>query len=80
MQIRLNVGGEWITVASGECRIHCEEVDLPGEDAPGELQIVITNEGMILDVWGDNDGESCNFGTSSETFGEIISRLMDDNA
>lgn len=79
-----------VTVEAGGTRVeianfcHVEIVfpyqDIPGEDEPGELVIKCTHEGLIMDVWVTRGGDDCNLGTSSEMVGEIIERLVEDNA
>jgi hypothetical protein len=72
-------GGVTYQPATDGVRIIYQEVDVPGEDEDGELHVNCTHEGLILDVWMNNE-ESTNIGTNSETVDEIVSRLVEANA
>jgi len=75
----LDGGKTWREFSS--LRIECKVTEIPGEDGGGELFFNFTHEGLITDVWVGNDQPwASNIGTSSETYDEIVSRLVEDNS
>ena len=48
-------------------------MDEDGNDLEGHVQVVLTAEGVIVDVF-DEDGDV--IGTSSQTFGELADSLI----
>lgn len=69
----------------GTVTVECQGL-VPGEDREGSMIFKFTHEGLIVDVWCDDRetehpgslGE--NIGTSSETYEEIVHRLVEANA
>jgi hypothetical protein len=58
------------------------DVDIPGaDDSKGSLNIVVTPNGLIADVWESRQDEfDTNAGTSSETAQELAERLCAANS
>ncbi len=81
LKFSIDNGETWQDVPNG-IRVSMDDQLIPGEDSTGELTFNFTDEGLICDVWLDDDGGSGseNPGTSSETYGEIIERLIEDNS
>lgn len=73
--MNISIDGGITYVQANDVRIAFEEVPLPGEDEAGELHLSITEDGVVMDVWLDEE----NPGTSSETVGEIAARLCEAN-
>lgn len=70
-----------VEVKAERVEIIYENLEIPGEDSPGNLHINATEEGLILDVWNtNNEGVETNSGTSSETAQEIVERLCEENS
>lgn len=66
--------------AKNEIRIIYENQPVPGEDRNGELHVVATHEGLIMDVWVTREQHlDHNIGTSSEMASEIVQRLAEEN-
>jgi hypothetical protein len=62
-------------------RVHFERIDVPGEDERGELQINLSNEGIVVDVWVSRDETlDHNIGTSSKAIDELVADLVEDGA
>jgi len=67
-------------VESDGLRVCVTEQQIPGADVPeGELVFHFTHEGVVTDVWRDDEEQSINEGTSSETYDEIVNRLCEEN-
>lgn len=70
-------GGETFEDVPDGMRVVVQDVDLPEEGVPGELQLVLSREGLICDVWASREASlDCNLGTASETYDELTGRLM----
>lgn len=82
MLVSLDGGETWLNAPEG-VRVLYEDVDVPGEDEPGEYHLNCTHEGLIQDVWvrrrvpGPVDH---NIATDSEMVGEIVARLVEESA
>jgi len=73
-------GGMTYQPALNGVRIIYSKVAIPGEDSPGELHVNASSEGIILDAWTTRDEPlDHNIGTSSESTGDILERLVKDN-
>lgn len=70
-------GGATYQVAPEGVRIIYENVEIPGEDEPGELHVNATSEGIITDVWAKRD-EDPNLATRSEELDGIVHELIGD--
>lgn len=68
-------GENWLPAPEG-MKVMLQDALIPGEER-GDLVFNFTTEGLIQDVWTD---ESTNAGTSSQTYDEILSDLVDDNS
>lgn len=81
IMITLNDGETWIPCPNG-LRVNIDDRLLPGEETKGDLEFNFTNEGVILDLWEfipENTVEEENVGTSSETYEQIVCRLVSEN-
>jgi len=79
-QFSLDGGHSWQDF--DQLRIYCEIEHFPGEDEEGggDLCFNFTQEGLIIDLWEDDERlGSVNPGTSSETYDEIVERLIESN-
>lgn len=85
MLVSLDGGVTFVEAARG-VRVIYPDLNVPGAEPGwvGELQVNLTDEGVIIDVWtefpADPRSDSCNAGTSSETVDEIVARLMEANS
>ena len=78
--VSLDGGLTFIPVDQG-VRVHLERVDVPGEDERGELQINLSNEGIVFDVWVSRDDTlDHNIGTSSKAIDELVADLVEEGA
>lgn len=76
--VSLDGGKTFVPAASG-VRIIYKDVLVPGEDAPGELHLNATPEGLISDLWVTREEHlDHNLGTSSELLDDLVVRLVDD--
>jgi hypothetical protein len=72
-------GGKTFVPASSGVRIIYKDVLVPGEDAPGELHLNATTEGLISDLWVSREEHlDHNLGTSSQMVDDLVERLVDD--
>jgi hypothetical protein len=69
MQVSLDGGITYVDALEGVRVIHFDE-NVNG--IPQELHVNLTEEGIIMDVWREDEI----FGTSSETFADIIDSLV----
>ena len=86
MSVSLNGGETWQAVPEG-VRIAYKNVMIDGEDGRGELHINATHEGLITDIWTHREPPMVsdapydhNIGTDSILIGDIVSRLVEENA
>lgn len=81
IMITLDDGQTWTPCPNG-LRVNIAEQLVPGEETKGDLVFNFTNEGVILDLWEvipENTIEEENIGTSSETYEQIVWRLVSEN-
>ena len=62
-----------ITDPSEHDDLHRGFIDIDGK----ELNITLTHEGIIIDLYDDSKGEL--IGTFANTFTELVERLQEDN-
>lgn len=80
ISISLDGGKNWVKCPEG-VRVNIAEQDINGEDSKGDLVFNFTHEGVITDIWAQNDlNYGSNVGTSSELYCDIIERLVEDNS
>lgn len=77
-KLKYSVDGGQTWIDAEGIRVIVEDQFIPGEDVTGDLVFNFTHEGLITDVWM-NDDESLNIGTKSEMYDDIIVRLVEDN-
>ena len=57
-----------------------DNVDVPGEKGPNQLQIKGTHEGVISDIWvSQKENLDHNYATKSQTTQEIIDHMVESN-
>lgn len=65
----------------GSVYVCYDDVDVPGEDDLGQVQVKLTDEGIVSDVWVTREENlDHNIGTESETIQELIDRLVEEGA
>lgn len=74
-EVSLDGGQTWQPMHDA-VRIVVRDCFAPGEDVDCELHIHVTSEGVIQDVW-TQENESRNIGTSSQMFSEIVEQLVE---
>lgn len=70
-------GGKSFHEAKEGVRVIINTDELPGEDSMGELMFNFTHEGLIKDLWTQNDEL---LGTSCEMYEDIIERLIENKS
>lgn len=78
IEVSLDGGVTWAPANSG-VRLVYRDILVPGEDAPGELHVNATHEGLILDVWVSREGEDHNIGTSSQMLDDVVAAMVEEN-
>lgn len=81
MQVSLD-GGETFEPVKFDVRVSYSDVNvmMSGEDESGQVDIVLTHEGLITDVWVSREGTlDHNIGTSSQTLEDIQEELIEQN-
>lgn len=74
-------GGSTYHDAPEGVRVLYEGVDVPGEDAPGEVHYNHTGEGLITDVWVTRDTSlDHNIGTDCEQISDLVDRLVEEGS
>lgn len=79
MKTKYSIDGglTWLDAPSG-IRVSFEDIDVPGEDAPGQLDFNFTHEGVITDVWVSRDAHlDHNLSTRSQTYDDFLCAEMD---
>ena len=72
-------GGATFQSAEQGVRIVFRDLEVEGEERPGELHLNVTEEGVISDLWVTRDAPlDCNRATASETTEEIVDRMLID--
>jgi hypothetical protein len=71
-------GTNWMDAPDG-MNVMLEDALIPGEER-GDLVFHFTNEGLITDAWQEKNGETQNPGTSSQTYDDILSNLVEDDS
>jgi hypothetical protein len=73
IKISLDGGCTWTTAPVG-VRVSMQDLDVPGEYEPGQLDFNFTHEGVITDVWGSRvEHLDHNIGTNSLTYDDVMS-------
>jgi len=73
-------GGKTYLEAPEGIRIVYERVDIPGEDGRGELQVNLSHENIVTDVWTTREEPlDHNIGTSVEPISDLVARLVEAN-
>jgi hypothetical protein len=74
-------GGQTYLPASSGVRLRFRQVDVPGEDSPGELHINASSEGLVTDLWVSRESAlDHNLGTSSQQLGDIVGDLAEQSS
>lgn len=69
-------GGQTYLPASSGVRLRFRQVDVPGEDSPGELHINASSEGIVTDLWVSRDSDlDHNLGTASQQLCDLVGDL-----
>jgi hypothetical protein len=79
MEVSLDGGVTWTPVKEG-VRVVYRNLFIPGEDGRGELQVQLTSEGIIKDVWVEREDAYPNIATSSVTVDEMVSQMVEDDS
>lgn len=80
MQISLDDGVTWMPAPTG-VRVSLQGVDVPGEDAPGQLDYHFTREGIVVDLWVSRDGDlDHNLATGCTTYSDMVMLGIEENS
>lgn len=79
MEVSLDGGVTWVAVKEG-VRVVYRHLFIPGEDGRGELQVNLTSEGIVKDVWVEKGDGYPNIATSSVTVDEILLQMVEDDS
>lgn len=72
-------GGETFVDAPSGVRIIYSDVEIPNEEATGELHLNATHEGLVSDVWGMRGVcPDQNLGSSSQLIEDMVYDLVGD--
>jgi hypothetical protein len=74
-------GGLTYLQATQGVRVRFEAVQVPGENETGQLDLNITPEGLITDLWVSRDDKlDHNLGTASQQLGNIVGDLAEQGS
>lgn len=73
MKVSLDGGNNWQDAP--DVRVLYDDISVPGEDESGEVQITLTHEGLIRDLWV----AGVNIGTGSQTIDELTVEMVENN-
>lgn len=76
--LKYTLDGQNWTPAPNGMNVMLENASIPNEER-GDLVFYFTDEGVITDVWQENDGETQNLGTASQTYDDVLDGLVADN-
>lgn len=79
MKVSLD-GGRTFEPVTGDVRVLYSNVMVDGEDEEGQMDVVLTREGIIADLWVSREGSfDHNLGTSSQTLDELQGEMVSEN-
>jgi hypothetical protein len=74
MRVCLDGGGTFSDAPEGVIVIY-DDVRVSAEDEEGHVEFHFSHEGLITDVWADNE----NVGSDGETIDELVTRLCKED-
>lgn len=76
IKISLDGGCTWTTAPAG-VRISMQDMDVPWEEEPGQLDFNFTHEGVITDVWvSRKEHLDHNIATNAQTYDDVMSDTL----
>ena len=79
IQVSIDGGVTWIEAPDG-VRVSIPDLDVPGEDEPGQLDFNFTAEGVITDIWVSRQEHlEHNMATSAQEYGDLMSNLIGED-
>lgn len=79
MQVSLD-GGLTFEPVTNDVRVVYRDVLVNGEDDSGQMDFVLTTEGLVTDLWVSREGKlDHNLGTSAQTIEDIQEEMVSSN-